>query len=413
MKKYILSPLLCIPVIIFGLLLSCNNSPKQSQENSKESTGKSLTLRLVSDQIQSPVALSVPGDGTNRLFICQKEGKVWIIENDKKIADPFLNVSDQMVSINPGYDERGLLGMAFHPDFKTNHKFYVYFSAPSKATGSDHKSIIAEFKVSATDPNKADMNSKRVVMEIEEPESNHNGGDLVFGPDGNLYIGLGDGGGGGDRHGTIGNGQNLNTWLGKILRINIDGQPYTIPKDNPFVDSPGHKPEIWAYGLRNPWRFSFDKPTKRLFAGDVGQDKYEEIDIIEKGGNYGWRIKEGLHDFNVPAEGINTKMIDPVYEYNHDIGISIIGGYVYHGKALPWLEGKYIYGDYNGKLWTLTNTGGNWENNDLAISKTSNDNLQLLSFGEDENGEIYVLASFSSSSGARGGVFRLAPGDSN
>src|SRR6478672_11450893 len=143
MKKYILSPLLCIPVIIFGLLLSCNNSPKQSQENSKESTGKSLTLQLVSDQIQSPVALSVPGDGTNRLFICQKEGKVWIIENDKKIADPFLNVSDQMVNINPGYDERGLLGMAFHPDFKTNHKFYVYFSAPSKATGSDHKSILA------------------------------------------------------------------------------------------------------------------------------------------------------------------------------------------------------------------------------------------------------------------------------
>jgi glucose/arabinose dehydrogenase len=241
-------------------------------------------------------------------------------------------------------------------------------------------------------------------MEIEEPESNHNGGDLVFGPDGFFYIGLGDGGGGGDKHGTNGNGQDLGTWLGKILRIDVNGHPYAVPKDNPFVGTPGARPEIWAYGLRNPWRLSFDKQTKKLFAADVGQNKYEEVDIIEKGGNYGWRIKEGFHDFNVPADGNKANLIDPIYEYDHDVGISVIGGYVYHGKSLPELEGKYIYGDYNGKIWSLTSSGGKWQNSDLPIIKSTSDNLQLFSFGQYENDELYVLSGVSSKGGA---VFRM------
>lgn len=395
---------IAILFLLFVIVLSCQTSTDKNAGARRDSAGPGITVQLMTDKIQSPVALAVPGDGSNRLFICQKEGKVWIVQNGKLLANPFLDVSSQMVKINPGYDERGLLGMAFHPDFIKNHKFYVYYSAPSNNPESDHKSILAEFQVSAN-PNKADVASKRVVMEIEEPESNHNGGDLVFGPDDYLYICLGDGGGGGDRHGSGGNGQNLGTPLGKILRIDVNGRPYSVPKDNPFVGRSGARPEIWAYGLRNPWRISFDKVSKQLFAGDVGQNKYEEVDIIQKGGNYGWRIKEGYHTYNVPSGGIPANLVDPIYEYDHNTGISIIGGYIYRGKSLPELKGKYIYGDYNGTIWALSKTGNKWENSDLNfVNKPGN--MQLLSLGEDEGGELYLLVSFSSST-SKGGVYKI------
>lgn len=391
--------------LLFVIVLSCQTATDKTGSARKDSTGPGITLQLMTDKVQSPVALAVAGDGSNRLFICQKEGKVWIVHNGKLLAEPFLDVSNQMVKINPGYDERGLLGMAFHPDFIKNHKFYVYFSAPSNNNESDHKSILAEYQVSANS-NKADASSKRIVMEIEEPESNHNGGDIVFGPDGYLYICLGDGGGGGDKHGSTGNGQNLGTLLAKILRIDINGSPYSVPKDNPFIGRVGVRPEIWAYGLRNPWKISFDKVTRQLFAGDVGQNKYEEVDIIQKGGNYGWRIKEGYHDYNIPAGEIPANLIDPIYEYDHNTGISIIGGYVYRGKSLPELKGKYIYGDYNGTIWKLVKTGNKWENSDLNFVNKPKDNIQLLSLGEDEEGELYLLVSFSSST-AKGAVYKI------
>ncbi len=397
-----------IALLMFVSITLCCNQPEPNDIQKNEAIAKAqIKLQLITNQIQSPVALGVPGDGSNRLFICQKEGKVWIIQNGKLISRLFLDVSNQMVRINPGYDERGLLGIAFHPDFKTTHKFYVYYSAPSNTKGSDHKSVLAEFKVSANSPDFADISTKRILLEVEEPESNHNGGNLVFGPDGYLYICLGDGGGGGDRHGTIGNGQNLETLLGKIIRIDVNGQPYAIPKDNPFVTRKDARPEIWAYGLRNPWRFSFDRVTKQLFAGDVGQDKYEEVDIITKGGNYGWRIKEGLHDFNVPAGATKSNLIDPIYEYDHGMGVSITGGYVYRGKAIPELQGKYVYGDYNGSMWLLTKTGNKWVNSDLEVANKPNENMQILSWGQDEAGELYMLVSFSSSSGGKSAVYKL------
>ncbi|MEP6594745.1 MAG: PQQ-dependent sugar dehydrogenase [Ginsengibacter sp.] len=386
----------------------CWNQPGSNHVLKNEPIAKTqIKLQLITNQIQSPVALGVPGDGSNRLFICQKEGKVWIIEKGKVINHPFLDVSNQMVRVDPGYDERGLLGIAFHPDFKINHKFYVYYSAPSNTRGSDHKGVVAEYKVSAKSSDIADILTKRILLEVEEPESNHNGGNLAFGPDGYLYICLGDGGGGGDRHGTIGNGQNLATLLGKIIRIGVNGQPYAIPKDNPFVTRKDARPEIWAYGLRNPWRFSFDRVTKQLFAGDVGQDKYEEVDIITKGGNYGWRIKEGLHDFKVPARATKSNLIDPIYEYDHGKGVSITGGYIYRGKAIPGLQGKYVYGDYNGSMWLLTKTGNKWVNSDLEVGNKPNENMQILSWGQDEAEELYMLVSFSSSSGGKGAVYKV------
>ncbi|HEU4554253.1 MAG TPA: PQQ-dependent sugar dehydrogenase [Chitinophaga sp.] len=391
---------MAVPVLAFSI--ACQGAPEL-----KEPPARKARLQLVTNKILSPVAFGVPGDGSGRLFICQKEGKVWMVQNGQLAAQPFLDVSGEMVRINPGYDERGLLGIAFHPRFKQNKKFYVYYSVPSATPGSNHKSRIAEFTVSAGNPNMADPASKRVVMEIEEPESNHNGGNLVFGPDGYLYISVGDGGGGGDKHGKTGNGQNLNTPLGKILRIDVNGDPYKIPKDNPFAGRTDVRPEIWAYGLRNPWRISFDRATKQLFAGDVGQNKYEEVDIIKKGGNYGWRIMEGYHDYNVPDGADKSKLILPIAEYSHDVGISVTGGYVYRGKAIPALKGSYVFGDYNGKSWVLVQNGSKWERANLELDGRPETGLQILSWGEDEAGELYMLCSSSTSDGFKGYVYKL------
>jgi glucose/arabinose dehydrogenase len=390
-------------LMFISIMPGCDQSEIKPPINNQPSV--TVSLQLITDQVQSPLALGVAGDSSNRLFICQKEGKVWIVQNGTMLTQPFLDVSNQLVQLNPSYDERGLLGIAFHPDFKTNHKFYVFYSVPSNTSGSNHKGILAEYMVSANNPDVADISTKRVLLEVEEPESNHNGGNLVFGPDSYLYLCLGDGGGGGDEHGTIGNGQNLETLLGKIIRIDVNGQPYTVPTDNPFVNRTDARPEIWAYGLRNPWRFSFDRVTKELFAGDVGQNKYEEVDIITKGGNYGWRIKEGLHDYNLQNSVPNSNLIDPVYEYDHGQGISITGGYVYRGTAIPELQGKYVYGDYNGRTWILTKTGNQWINSNLGISNKPNGNMQIYSWGEDEAGELYLLVNFAG--GGNGAVYKL------
>ncbi|MGN7721548.1 PQQ-dependent sugar dehydrogenase [Chitinophaga sp. 22620] len=367
-----------------------------------------VNVQLVTDRVQSPVCMATPADGTGRQFIVQKEGRVWVIENGQLLDKPFIDVSADMVKVNPAYDERGLLGMAFHPKFKTNGKFYLYYSAPvaNAGKGLNHKSVIAEYRVNKASDNVAVPATKRVVLEFNQPESNHNGGDIIFGRDGYLYITSGDGGGGGDKHGATGNGQDLNTLLGKILRIDVNGNPYSVPKDNPFVGKEGARPEIWAYGLRNAWRISFDKATGRLWAGDVGQNKYEEVDIITKGGNYGWRIMEGYHEFNVPAGADKSKLIAPVHEYDHDDGISITGGYVYRGKAIPALTGKYVFGDYNGKTWTLTQKGNKWERSDLVFGNRPEGNLQLLSWGQDDAGEIYMLVTIAGASN-KGGVYKL------
>ncbi len=363
-----------------------------------------LTIQLerVARGLHAPTVLTNARDGSNRLFVGEQTGAIFIIENGILLSTPFLDLSEKIVNVNPIYDERGLLGLVFHPEYENNGRFFVYYSAPKSEPGIDHESIVAEYHVSA-DPNRADPTSERVVFRVDQPEANHNGGHLAFGPDGFLYIGLGDGGGAGDQHGILGNGQDINTTLGKILRIDVDSsKPYAIPDDNPYVGENGLD-EIYALGFRNPYKFSFDRGTGRLFAADVGQDVWEEIDIVENGGNYGWRILEGNHPYDLAlAEllGINISTLQPpIHEYSHNIGRSIIGGYVYQGTQYPDLVGKYVFGDWStdfvkpdGRLYYLDEIQPNeWKRFEFKLNTDKPLKKFILGFGEAENGELYVL----------------------
>jgi glucose/arabinose dehydrogenase len=368
-----------------------------------DSNALTATLQRVASGLKAPTMLTTAGDGTNRLFVADQPGKIYVIEDGVLSTTPFLDLTSKMVKVNPIYDERGLLGLAFHPEYETNGRFFVYYSAPKNQEGVDHESIIAEYAVSLEDPNAADASSEKIILRLNQPESNHNGGQLAFGHDGYLYIGLGDGGGAGDQHGAIGNGQDINTMLGKILRIDVDSDvPYAIPPDNPFVGVEGLD-EIYAYGFRNPYRFSFDRLTGVLFVADVGQDEWEEIDIVEKGGNYGWSILEGTHPYNLSrAEYLNISIDElepPIHEYSHNVGRSIIGGFVYHGNQSPLLVGSYVFGDWStgfvkpdGKLYYLSEIEpGVWQRVEFSLNNDKPLKRFILGFGEDEQGEIYVV----------------------
>lgn len=349
-----------------------------------------------------PIVVTHANDGSDRIFVAEQEGRVKVFKKDEDVeeASMFLDIDDRC-RYRDNQNEEGLLGFAFHPNFKQNGQLFVYYTMASE----DHTSVISRFTVSKDDPNQADPASEEQILKIPQPFWNHNGGTIAFGPDGYLYVGLGDGGSGNDPEG---NGQNLRTLLGSILRIDVDSKSgslaYAIPADNPFIDhdvvinrkgeTKKARPEIYAYGLRNVWRMAFDRKTGTLWAADVGQNLWEEINIIEKGGNYGWNIREGKHWFR--PDGNDTKpegMIDPVWEYHHDIGKSITGGMVYRGKAVPELVGKYVYGDYvTGLLWALEHDGQKTVAN-YSITAPG-DKLPIMSFGDDQAGEVYFTTTF-------------------
>jgi glucose/arabinose dehydrogenase len=331
--------------------------------------------------LSSPVDFQAPDDGTGRFFIVEQAGRVRILSNGALLSTPFLDITSKVNFSG----EMGFLGLTFHPQFPQRNLFYVHYD---RLQGSTVQSVIAEYQVSASDTNVANVGSERILLTVDQPFGNHKGGQIAFGPDGFLYIALGDGGNGGDPQG---NGQNLQTRLGKMLRIDVDhtsaGLQYAIPSTNPFA-SGGGLPEIWAYGLRNPFRFSFERGTGRLFVGDVGQDKYEEIDILQSGGNYGWNVMEGMHCFN-PAIGCNmTGLILPIAEYGHTEGDAVIGGYVYKGSAIPSLAGAYVFSDNgSGTIWDLVeNPPGTWTRYQLLSSGRS-----ISSLGQDVAGEIYFV----------------------
>lgn len=373
--------LLTVPVGIAILLCtSCssdNDIPTPIPENSINFVNAFPNLGF-----SRPLDLQSPMDNTNRLFVAEQGGAIKVFENDESAANSstFLDIGNRIASTG----ELGLLGLTFHPNYQTNGFFYVTY------TPTDDLAVVSRFKVSDTDADLADSNSETILLRIPQPFDNHNGGQLAFGPDGYLYIASGDGGGGGD---PDGNAQNLNNLLGKILRIDVDmmanGMEYAIPSDNPFVNTDNARGEIFAYGLRNPWRFSFDVQTGTIWAGDVGQGELEEIDVIEKGGNYGWNILEGTSCYN--ADDCETNgTIAPVFEYDHEANDkSVTGGHVYRGALVPSLEGFYIYGDFiSGRIWGLsTNLGGSL-NNQLLMET----GLNISSFGTDNTNEVFVCS---------------------
>lgn len=370
-----------VPLAIAVAVLACkSDDPEIIEDRFPEDsiTSKDIFPALTFSQ---PVDLVQAPDDSSRFFAVEQDGVIKVFSNAENVSSSstFLDIKSKVRSGG----ERGLLGLAFHPDFKTNGYFFVNYTS-----GTPLKTVIARYK--ATNATQADPNSEAVLLTFNQPYDNHNGGSMQFGKDGYLYIATGDGGSGGDPQN---NAQNLKSYLGKILRVDVNGTTkgnYGIPSDNPFIaGTAGNLPEIYAYGLRNPWRISFDSGTGKLFAGDVGQNEREEIDIITKGGNYGWRIKEGVDCYN-PSSNCNTQgLIEPVHDYSQDNGDrSVTGGYVYRGSAIPALAGKYIYGDYiSGRIWALELDGDTRKSNTLILEGKGN----ISSFGQDIKGEVYYL----------------------
>ena len=352
----------------------------------------------------SPVALTHAPDGSGRLFIVERAGRIRIW--DGGALRTFLDLRSRVNTNDSGGDERGLLALAFSPGYATNGHFYVnYISSNSSPRGS---TVISRFTVNPANADDGIETSEEVILVIPQPEPNHNGGQINFGPDGYLYIGMGDGGGAGDLHGSVGNGQANDTFLGKMLRIDVEGLPdpglpYAIPADNPFLLDTQVPNEIWAFGLRNPWRWSFDRKTGDMYIADVGQYEWEEVNFIPAastgGENFQWRRVEGFNTFNSGTPLTKGTSTDPVFEYDHNAGSSITGGYVYRGSSFPRMEGIYYFGDYNsGRIWGLQrDPSGNWI--DRQLLDTS---LNVSSFGEDEAGNLYVASLFT------GDIYRLS-----
>ncbi|MCB9907508.1 MAG: PQQ-dependent sugar dehydrogenase [Planctomycetes bacterium] len=357
-----------------------------------------LEPAFVGQTFEQPLFLTAAGDGSGRLFVIEHAGTIRVFDSKapEKPSEVFLDIREK-VSLQ--FNEEGLLGLAFHPNYKQNGTFFVHYSSSVE----DKVGFLARYQVSKDNPNRADPESEVVLLRQPQPWRNHNGGMIAFGPDGFLYLSFGDGGAGGDPKRS---GQNLGTWLGKILRLDVDhpgtDKPYGIPADNPFVKGPeGAMPEIYAFGLRNVWRFSFDRQTGDLWAGDVGQNTWEEVDLIHKGGNYGWNAWEGFVPFGKGNELSQGEHVLPIAAYGRKEGISVTGGYVYRGKRFPELAGSYFYGDFaSGNIWRLQKQADGTWHNAIALERSGK---SIASFSEDAEGELYLLD-------YAGGIYRLVPG---
>uniref|UniRef100_A0A3P8WT43 HHIP-like protein 1 n=1 Tax=Cynoglossus semilaevis TaxID=244447 RepID=A0A3P8WT43_CYNSE len=411
----------CYPNVLTNEELNANlGSVRENTKGCLE-----LCLQEVANGLRNPVAMIHADDGTHRFFVAEQLGYVWVyLANGSRIDRPFLNLTRAVLTSPWSGDERGFLCIALHPRFHIR-KAYVYYSVSVKR---EERIRISEFTMSTHDENQLDHSSERTILEVVEPASNHNGGQLLFGQDGYLYIFIGDGGRAGDPFGKFGNSQNKSTHLGKALRIDVDnnddGAPYSIPSDNPFVNEKEAKPEIYAYGVRNMWRCSIDRGDPatgrgrgRMFCGDVGQNKYEEVDLIVKGGNYGWRAKEGFSCYDRKlCQNSSLDDILPIFAYPHKLGKSVTGGYIYRGCQMPNLNGLYIFGDFmSGRLMSLkeNEATGEWQYTEICMGadqtcrfpKLINSYYKyIISFAEDEAGELYFLATGSPSATARAGV---------
>lgn len=379
-RKTISPVYMVVSLLLTGLVLSSSRSDNPLPPNQPlgewplENAFPNLTF-------SRPVEFTYANDGSNRVFVLEQEGRIRVFDNKPtaQTASIFLNLKPKVSSEG----EMGLLGLAFHPDFKRNGYFYVYYTKRNPL-----ESVIARYQATTPDLTVVNPATETIILRFPQPYDNHNGGKIAFGPDRHLYISTGDGGSWGDPHE---NAQNRASWLGKILRIAVDQTDkgtYGIPADNPFAGNKELREEIFAYGLRNPWRFSFDRQTGRIWAGDVGQKQYEEIDIITKGGNYGWRLKEADICYNPRKDCDTGNLIDPIHQYPREEGISITGGIVYRGSRHAALKGKYLYADFgSGKVWALAFEGDKKTDNQLLTSAGGN----ISAFGEDAAGEVYLV----------------------
>jgi glucose/arabinose dehydrogenase len=465
-------------IILFALVFSqsckkdMNPSKSASMSEEKErslnmtANLKPVDLKLIASDFTSPIGLVAVPDTTGRLAVIDQVGKIWIIDKaGNKMATPFLDITSRMVTLMPGYDERGLLGLAFHPNYASNGKFYVFYTAPPPAGGPttdagntglpkvwNNTTTVSEFTVSSN-ANVADVNSERKILQEPHPQFNHNGGTIAFGPDGYFYISIGDGGNKNDigpghvedwyAFNAGGNGQDIEqNLMGNILRIDVNttsaGKNYGIPSDNPFVGKTG-RDEIYAYGFRNPFRFSFDMSgSRRLLSMDAGQSGYEEIDLVEKGGNYGWNVKEGDECFNAANEflevascpgldAFGNRLIDPVIQVNNWLNpeggraTTIIAGEVYRGNQIPGFQGKYIFGTFsqtpttpNGELFISNPAGSNeWSYQEIELASHPGDiGYYLKGFGKNHQGDVYLtVSSILGPTGTTGKVFKLVLAD--
>ena len=421
-------------------------SPGTPAPSSPGAPTADVRLETIFSDLATPIGLVVAPGVDDRTFVLEQTGQIHVVQGDERLETPFLDVADRLVRLSRDYDERGLLGLAFHPAFATNGRLFVYYSTPAPPDAEppvDHTNRLSEFTV-GLDADAADPDSERVILAFDQPQPNHSGGALGFGPDGFLYLGTGDGGGRGDAdpgHSPGGNAQDPDRLNGKILRIDVDSEPdggatYAIPPDNPFAGG-GGRPEIYASGFRNPWRLSWEPAgDRRLLVSDVGYGRYEEVDAVVAGGNYGWRIREGAHCLDLenpledttgcPTEAVDgNPLIDPVIEYTHaEVGIAVVGGYVYRGTALPALLGQYVFADYtpdwttpepdpHGSLLVATpaaDTATPWPWRHLSVADDALNHFFVTGLGGDATGELYVMARHQFGPiGRTGFVFRIVP----
>lgn len=431
-------------------VVGCGGAATSQTDASPEVEGLTIRLESVADGLAAPIGLTQPNDGSGRRFVIDQPGQIYILDSSGLIPEPFLDLSAQIIELDPNYDERGLLGLAFHPEYSQNGRLFVYYSAELREgapEGWDHTSHISEFTISE-DPDRVDPDSERIILQVDQPYANHNGGQIGFGPDGYLYIPLGDGGNGGDVDAAgddlgrpeNGNAQTVETLLGSILRIDVDnGDPYAIPEDNVFAGDSEGADEIWAYGFRNPYGMSFDLETGEVYVADAGQARYEEIDLVEPGGNHGWNIREGTHCFNpddflnAPAEcpdsGIRGEpLVDPIIEYERgpESGSVVVPGVRYRGSDIPALEGKMLFADYasirflpTGVLYAATpEPEGLWPVERVAVTASSDQPADLdrfvLGVYQDLDGDIYLMTSQQGGpSGTTGQVFAIVGAEAN
>lgn len=403
--------------VFFGLLIfttaviACN-SPRGEKNDEKKlnaaaPASNAVKYQLITDAIKSPVQMVAAPDNTNRLFICDLSGEIFILKNGQLSLKPFINVSSKLEQKDTNASMRAIFSLAFHPDFAANKKFYICYNAPATDTANKCNLRISEFRASNDNPDVADLASERKVLDVDGSTVGVDGCQIAFGPDGYLYIAVGDNGTPLEKR----EAQHLNSFLGKLLRIDVNKIPYAIPADNPFVGNKMARPEIWSYGLRRLWRFSFDPQTKLLLGADVGDKTQEEIDIIQKGGNYGWPIKEGdsLAVNNTTAD--TSKFIAPINVYSHKNGICIIGGNIYHGDEIAFLKDKYVFADLNGSLFSLgKNQHKEWIRQPVKLLNPPADPLTIFSFDKDKNDELYVLGTLNTHAGSKGAVYKLVHG---